>query len=68
MKGLAEMTAENNALVGRARVREAGRLKRLKQRLARFLYDPLKPARFVRRDVNAAIDAWHRAEQKRGGR
>lgn len=68
MKGISEIVAENDAIIARIRKREAASLKRLKQRIARIVYDPLKPARFVRRDINEAIDEWHAAERKRGSR
>ena len=51
-------------------------VKRLKQRLARILHDPLRYARLtatfganvLRRDVNQVVDEWAAAEGKRKAR
>ena len=67
MKGLAEMIAENDAIVARARKRERDAIRRLKQRVAR-IFRGWHGAGVLHRDVTAAIDAWHAAEQKRAGR
>jgi hypothetical protein len=70
VKGLAEMTAENDVLVARARKRETDSLKRLKQRIARvsWQFDYVKDVAAMRRKINECIDQWHEAEQKRGAR
>ena len=65
VKGLTELTAENDALVAKAEARAAASLRRLKQRVAACIsWD----SDLVRRDVREAIDAWDRAERKRGAR
>lgn len=67
MKGLAELTAENDAIVARAEKRRADSIKRLKARIrrkvfsrGRFLVD------FGLDHIYTAIDAWHAAEKRRG--
>lgn len=72
MKGLAELTAENDALVRCAQEREDAKYRRLKQRIARVSWrfgcaGDLTAAQ-ARKRINAAIDAWRKAEAKRGGR
>ena len=67
MKGLVELTAEN--LVARAEAKRKASLRRLKQRIANIAYFVhYQSGRDMRRDINAAIDAWDAAERKRGMR
>lgn len=70
MKGLAELTAENDALVRRAEERENAKYRRLKQRIARLTRSPhlAVSRRVMREQLNAAIDAWRKAEAMRGGK
>lgn len=68
MKGLAELTAENNALIERADKRRAASIRRLKQRIARasYMFNRMTDGR-VRREINACIDAWYAAETRKAG-
>jgi hypothetical protein len=70
VKGLAELTAENDALVKRAEAKRKASLRRLKQRIANAGFMVADPTERVVRvaDVNAAIADWDAAERKRGAR
>lgn len=70
MRGLAELTRENDALVARAATRRDASLRRLKQRIANLTHSPHlgTSRRDMRRQINAAIDAWDAGERKRGER
>ena len=67
MKGLAELTAENAALVARAVAARKASLRRLKQRIANLTHSPHlgTSRREMRKQINAAVDAWDAAEQRR---
>ncbi len=69
MKGLAEMTAENDALVRHAEARRRRAIRNLKARVARVLQNPPvggPVSSFTRRDVYRAIDEWFAAERSNG--
>lgn len=71
MKGLAELTAENDELVARAETKRKGSLRRLKQRIQNILTKyPLYGADRgdAVSDIGLAIEEWDAAERKRGAR
>jgi hypothetical protein len=73
VKGLAELTAENDALVARAEAKRKASLRRLKQRIANVTSDVVGDRdgfmrAVTRRDINAAIDEWDAAERRKGSR
>jgi hypothetical protein len=68
MKGLLELQAENDAAVARAEAKRTASLRRLKQRIANLIHPITLSTSPLRRDINAAIDAWDAAERKRGAR
>lgn len=63
MKGLAELQAENDALVSRAEAKQRASLRRLKQRIARVMWRP--EDRRYRSSAFRAIDEWAAKERKR---
>ena len=69
MRSLSEIQAENDAIVRRAEQRENAKFRRLKQRIANvsWRFESLNAAG-IRREIGECIDAWRKAEAKRGGR
>lgn len=70
-EGLAELTAENDALVARAEAKRKASLRRLQRRIRTQIsgwggQDP-KADRNLMTFVNHAIREWDKAERKRGG-
>lgn len=67
MKGLAEINAENNAIVARARKREADSLYRLKRRVRSALWRRKlgKRTADIIDDIMLVIDGWAAAEKRR---
>lgn len=63
MKGLAEIQAENDAIIERVRENEKASIRRLKKRIARVLWR-LEDHRY-RVSAFQAIDEWHAAERRR---
>jgi hypothetical protein len=70
VKGLLEIQRDNDAAVARAESKRTASLRRLKQRIANLTHSPHlgTSRRDMRRQINATIDAWAAAEEKRGGR
>lgn len=62
MKGLLELTAENDAIMARAEAKRRASIRRLKARIARIFIDEVTTYDRIYR----AIDAWHAAEKRRG--